>query len=138
MTTLLHISDAASLAMHTMVFLAGHPDRLFSTHEIAETLGVSENHLAKVRQQLAKAGLVAATRGPHGGFKLARPADEITLLDVYEAVEGPVRPTTCLLVRPQPCDPEKCILRGLSEKVTSQVLDYFANSTLSAVQSSNP
>lgn len=130
MTSLLHISDAASLALHTMAFLAGHPGRLVSTHEVAGTLGVSENHLAKVRQTLAKAGLVEATRGPGGGFRLARPEAEVTLLDVYEAVEGPIRPNRCLLGRHEPCDPSNCVFRGLVDSVTNQVLDYFAQVTL--------
>jgi Rrf2 family protein len=102
MTGMLHISDAASLALHAMVLIAGKPDTLVSTHEIAEQLGVSENHLAKVRQTLSRAGLVESTRGPHGGFRLAKSAAEITLLDVYEAVEGPIRPTSCLLGRAKP------------------------------------
>jgi Rrf2 family protein len=130
MTTMLHISEAASLALHTAAFLAAHHDRLVSTHEIAQTLGVSENHLAKVRQRLSKAGLVDATRGPHGGFRLAKPAEVITLLDIYEAVEGPIRPTSCLLGRHEPCDPSNCIFRGLADSVNRQVLDYFKSVTL--------
>ena len=87
---MLRISEAASIALHTMAYLARNKDRMVSTHEIAGAMGLSENHLAKVRQRLVKAGLVEAQRGPSGGFMLSRPAEDITLLEVYEAIEGPL------------------------------------------------
>lgn len=129
MPNLLRISDAASLALHTMVFITNRTDQWVSTHEIAETLGVSENHLAKVRERLVKVGLVEAVRGPKGGFKLGRPADEITLLDIYEAIEGPMHPAACLLGKPA-CGRHACILGGLIDSVNRQVVDYFTNTTL--------
>jgi len=60
---ILKISDAASLAIHTMVLLATHPDETFSIPEIAAILKASQAHLAKVAQRLAKAGLVSAREG---------------------------------------------------------------------------
>lgn len=129
MTNMLRISDAASLAMHTMAVLARDPERMMSTHEIAQSLSVSENHLAKVRQRLAKAGLVDATRGPHGGFRLAGNPRDITLLKVYEAIEGEFRPGNCLLGKPA-CDGRNCILGGLVETVNTKVLEYLSRTTL--------
>mgnify|MGYP000879180062 CR=1 FL=1 len=126
---MLRISDAAALALHTMAILARAPDRLISTHEIAEMLDLSENHLAKVRQQLAKAGLVDAVRGPSGGFRLAKPPEEITLMEVYEAIEGPFHPSDCLLGRPA-CDGRKCVLGGLVQSVNGQVRQYLTETTL--------
>ena len=127
--SILRISDAASLALHTMAYLAKSPDRMVSTHEIATALSVSENHLAKVRQRLAKAGLVDATRGPGGGFRLSRQPGAITLLEVYEAIEGEFKPAACMLHRPA-CDGTNCILGGLVASVNLQVLDYLSNTTL--------
>jgi Rrf2 family protein len=129
MPNLLRISDAVSLAMHMMVYLSEFPDRMVSTHEVASALLVSENHLSKVSQRLHKAGLVEASRGPKGGFKLAKPADQITLLNIYEAMEGQAPHDNCLLGR-HSCDRAGCIMGGMVESVTHQVLDYFANTTL--------
>lgn len=129
MTNLLRISEAASLALHTMAYLVRYQDRLVSTHEIASELRASENHLSKVCQRLVKAGLVEAVRGPKGGLRIGRPAGEIRLLDVYEAVEGPMRPAACLLEHPA-CYGEACVLGGLVALVNQQVLDYFTNTTL--------
>ena len=59
----------------------------------AETLPLSylEHLVAKLRE----AGLVSSTRGAHGGYRLARPAEEITMLQVVEALEGPIAPMEC-------------------------------------------
>src|SRR5688572_925053 len=59
----------------------------------AETLPLSylEHLVAKLRE----AGLVSSTRGAHGGYRLGRPAEEITMLEVVEALEGPVAPMDC-------------------------------------------
>lgn len=129
MQQLLKISEAASLALHTMGILAVETHRLVSTHEIAQRLRVSEAHLAKVMQRLGRAGLVRSQRGPKGGFALERPPEEITLLDVYEATEGPLTQRKCLLSKPM-CN-GNCILGGLLESLGSQVRDYFANTRLS-------
>ena len=74
-------------------------------------------------------GLVEATRGPKGGFRLAKPGSEISLLQVYEAIEGPLADTTCLLGEPI-CRGDKCILGGLLETVNRQVREYLASTTL--------
>ena len=70
---IVHISEAANIGLHAMILLASEPQRSFRAKEAAEVLGVSEDHLAKVMLGLVRAGLVASTRGPHGGFKLGPP-----------------------------------------------------------------
>ena len=58
---------------------------------IATKYGITWEYLLKVLQELARANVLRSMRGPHGGFTLARPASEISMLDVIEAVEGPMR-----------------------------------------------
>lgn len=127
---MLRISEAASLALHTAVYLAVRVERLVTTHEVAELLGVSETHLAKVMQRLVRVGLVRSTRGPHGGFALARAGEQISLLEVYEAIEGPLTQTECLLEEPV-CQGSTCILGDLISEVASQARDYLAGTMLS-------
>jgi Rrf2 family protein len=124
------MSEAASLALHTMPLLARDPVRRLTTPQIARALRSSEHHLAKVMQRLVKAGLVDSTRGPQGGFQIARPAGEIRLLDVYEAVEGPLLPEGCLLGEPV-CNGTDCMLGDLVHQVQQQVHDYLSNTMLS-------
>lgn len=97
MSGVVQISEAASIAIHTALWMATHPGELHRAAEVCQRFGFSKDHFAKVMRALSRAGLVESVRGPHGGTRLSRPADQITLLDVYEAVEGPSRPTRCLL-----------------------------------------
>ncbi len=130
MNNVLRISDAASLALHSMVLLAANEDEVLSTRAIAATLQVSQAHLSKVMQRLAKVGLVASTRGPRGGFKLERPGEQINLLEVYQAIEGELMPTHCLLGIPI-CRGDKCILGGLLAVINRQTREYLAGTSLS-------
>jgi len=129
MSSVLRISDAASLAMHAMALLAARTDGVQTTRGMAEELGVSEAHLSKVLQRLTKMGLVKSIRGARGGFLLDRAAEEVSLLEVYEAIDGPLRPSTCLLDR-QTCN-GNCILGGLLGQANQLVADHFESRRVS-------
>ena len=130
MSSVIRISEAASLGLHAMVLLANEPQKALSTHHIAERLGVSETHRSKVLQRLARAGRVVSVRGPGGGFTLAEKNGDTTLLEVYEAIDGPLSDSTCLLGTPV-CRGERCILGGLLEATNREVREYLESSTLS-------
>lgn len=132
MATMLRISEAASLGIHAMVVIARDPDTVHSTRSVAEALGVSEAHLAKVMQRLTHSGLVNSVRGPKGGFALARPASEVTLLNIYEAIEGPFAPSGCLLKKPV-CRGADCILGKLLVNVNREMQSYLSNTKVSDV-----
>jgi len=129
MSSAFKISEAASLALHTMVLFAARPDELFSTRQIASILGVSEAHLAKVLQRLARAGLARSIRGPKGGFALGKDAEQITLLDVYEVIEGPLESRNCLLAT-RICNGKRCIFGGLLQTVDEHIRRYMAETRL--------
>ncbi len=130
MSRILRISEAASLAMHTLVLLASNPQKVMATREVAGVLDVSEAHLSKVLQRLARVGLVSSSRGPKGGFVLGRPAEDVTLMDVYEAIEGPLEPSTCLMETPS-CGASRCILGDLLQTVNERVEGYLPGTRLS-------
>ena len=75
--------------------LAG--DERASTHEIADRQNIPAPFLAKIIAQLSLSGLVTTFRGAGGGVKLARPPSEISLLQVIEALDGPVRLNRCVI-----------------------------------------
>jgi Rrf2 family protein len=97
MSSLLKISEAAVLALHTVILLSATSGKHLSVRDIAHTLHASEHHLAKVLQRLAKAGLVTSVRGPRGGFIIGKELQAISLLQVFEAIEGPIVNPSCLL-----------------------------------------
>ncbi|MCK4512244.1 Rrf2 family transcriptional regulator [bacterium] len=125
----IYFSEAASLALHATGVLAGAGDDPITAGRMAEALGASEAHLAKVLGRLSKAGLVSATRGPHGGFRLSVDATEVTLRDVYEAIEGNLEIQHCLSGLPV-CDKPSCALSSLFEKVSTEIVEGLAAITL--------
>ncbi len=72
MGNIVKISDAVALGIHAATLLAVVPGKSYTTRAMADGLGVSEAHLAKVMQRLSRAGIVVSRRGPKGGFVLAK------------------------------------------------------------------
>ena len=132
MTNLLKISEAASLALHTMALLAAGNQERLTNSDLASRLGASSHHLAKVMQRLARAGLIDSVRGPQGGFRLGQPAENVKLLAIYEAVEGPLDDGGCLLGEPI-CEAAHCVLGEVVQSVHQQIRDYLAKTSLSEV-----
>src|SRR5689334_10847624 len=86
------LSRACVYALRGLVYLARHGARRFAAaHTIAGAEGMSEPFLLKALRPVVRAGILLALNGPGGGFRLARPAGAISLLDVVEAVDGPLR-----------------------------------------------
>jgi len=130
MTSLLKISEAASLGLHAMMVLARNSHKMLSVHGLCAELHASEAHLAKVLQRLAKVGLVRSPRGPKGGFLLGKPAEVTNLLEIYEAIEGPLAPVECLLEKPV-CSGGKCVFGDIIKNINQQVGQHMANTKLS-------
>ncbi|MHC4945312.1 MAG: RrF2 family transcriptional regulator [Planctomycetota bacterium] len=129
MTTVLKISEAASLALHTMVYLAEKSGSQVATSEIAGALHRSEFHLSKVLQRLSRQGLVRSVRGPKGGFMLGGKGLDTTLLEVFEAIESPIDPNPCILGTPVCCWSD-CILGSFVGSVNKQFTDYMGKKKL--------
>ena len=130
MASILRISDAAALALHTMAYLAAsHPTRV-PNRAIASSLHASEAHLSKVLQRLVRSGFVASIRGPHGGFVLARDPGDVRLIDVYEAIEGPLDSRTCLF-GDAVCHSDSCVMGDVLSELYGRVNTYLTTTTLS-------
>ena len=126
---MLRISEAGALAIHAMVYIASAKGRKVSTKELAEELNASRAHLSKVLQRLARYDLVESTPGPHGGFVLRKPADTVTLREVYEATEGPLQPQACLFSEPV-CSGGECILGDVLTEIDEKVKARLEEKTL--------
>ena len=95
---MLHITRRGDYAIRGMVYLAGQPaDRMVLLSDMAAAIEVPQSLLAKIFQHLNRVGLVNSFRGTGGGFKLSRSADQISLLEIVEAVEGPIVLNRCLI-----------------------------------------
>ncbi len=91
------ISQTAEYALRAVVCLAMRPGQSMTTQDIAGTTRVPVGYLAKVMQALRRAGLVHSQRGQRGGFILAKAPDQLTLLEVINAVDRVQRITACPL-----------------------------------------
>ncbi len=129
MPKVVSLSEAASLAIHAVVLIAGS-DKLVSVNKIAAATESSKNHLAKVMQRLVKSNMVSSTRGPAGGFVLKKPASEISLYDIYYIMEGPIELEDCPLGRPI-CPFDKCIMGGIMHKLTNDFKKYLMENKVS-------
>ena len=125
----LRMSEAASLGLHAAAVVAGREGEPVSVPSIAELLQASQAHLSKVLGSLAKAGLVHGARGPGGGFTLARPAKEISLREIYEAIMGPLEVHHCLFDLPI-CEPSTCPLSQLLCDVDGRIEKALERTTL--------
>lgn len=128
MSGIVKFSEAASLALHAMTVLAARADPHLTIRDVAEAMPVSEAYLAKVLQRLAKAGLVESVRGPGGGFRIRGDPRQITLLAVYEAIEGRLGIAACAFPVAQGC--KTCILDEALRDANRLVHDRLARTTL--------
>ena len=92
---MLRVTKLTDYATVILVALARAPDRVHSSAELAELARLEAPTVAKVLKPLAHAGLVESFRGASGGYRLARPARDIPLIAIVEAIEGPLGMTEC-------------------------------------------
>ncbi len=133
MQNLLRISEAASLGLHAMVVLASDEKNHHTVREVSEIVCASQAHMAKVLQTLARAGLLESVRGPKGGFRLSRPREEITLLQVLEAIDGKFDPPGCLMSS-SVCGQMGCIFDDLLLRINGEVREYMSSRNLEDIR----
>jgi Rrf2 family protein len=118
-------SQSTELAIDSLYYMAAHPQVLaFAVEDIAQAQQVSVSYLAKVFQQLVKAGLLRSQRGAKGGYTLGRPANQITLHDVAVVFEGSSALYDCSAYTKR-CRGSKCLVRatfGEAERRMQEVL----------------
>src|SRR5262249_23237044 len=88
----MRLTRASSYALHAMVFMAAQKEnRPLASHHVAKARGIPERFLLKVLKPLVSARILHSVKGPNGGYRLTRPATEISMLEIVEAVDGPIR-----------------------------------------------
>lgn len=117
------LSQTTEYALRAMACLAYEPGTLTPTPRLAKLTKVPSNYLAKVLQSLAQADLIVGRRGVGGGYRLAREASEITLLDVVSAIDPVERITECPLGLPNHgatlCPLHDCVDQAMAKMIES-------------------
>ena len=106
--------------------------------DLAHGLGIPRNYLSKILNQLVRAGVLASSRGKHGGFQLARPAHDITLLDVITPFDRPDQRKLCLLGQSTCNDETPCAAHWRWRALGDQVADFFSVTTVAELLSGSP
>jgi Rrf2 family protein len=91
------MTNASRYGIAALVHLARQkPNTPLASHQIAQLDGTPERFLLKVLKSLVSAGILRSLKGPNGGYLLARPPQDVNLLEIVEAIDGPVRGRTDL------------------------------------------
>ncbi len=123
----MQLSKASKFALYALVEMALRPGVRVSASSVATRLGLSENHFAKVMQQLARGGFVKSVRGAGGGYELIKAPDDITMADVVRCIEGEIAEGPCadcpFRMDAEQCgdDPAACSVHRLLNELNQHV-----------------
>lgn len=119
--------------IRALLYLAEHGGGRSKAAEIAEAMDIPQGFLHQVLQELQRARLVTSRPSRHGGYALARPAEEISILEIVEGLEGPLEPEECAL-RGGPCHwDDVCALHWVWSSATQALTGQLASATLAQV-----
>ena len=92
---MLSLNKKTDYGLIALTCLAGRPEMLFSARRIAQTYGMRQPLVMNVLKMLSNGGLVSSVRGTNGGYRLARPAEQITLAQMVQALQGAPKLIAC-------------------------------------------
>ncbi|MFQ5524677.1 MAG: RrF2 family transcriptional regulator [Thermoanaerobaculia bacterium] len=136
------VSKRVRYALHGLAFLARHDESedpvpfemiLAYLRAYSQRLTLSPSYIAKVFQDVSRAGLTVAVPGPHGGYRLAAPAEKLSLIKVVEALDGPLGSECCLLSVGNCTQQGRCGVRLLVQQAESAYYDFFAGETVASL-----
>jgi len=132
----LRLTGATDYAVRAMIHLACLPEGgLALREEIARSENIPTSFMAKILRALVRAQLLRSSRGVHGGFSLARAGTDISLLDIVEAIEGPLNLTDCSTEN-RSCDlSHNCPAAAVWVRVQGDIRKILGGTTLEALVS---
>ena len=127
---MLRVTKLTDYATVVLTVLAARPGDVLSAADLAEIAGLETPTVSKLLKPLAQAGLVSSQRGVHGGYRLNRAAHEITLVEIVEAMEGPLAMTECSQHDSQCGIAKQCGVRANWRLINDVVADALRGVTL--------
>jgi Rrf2 family protein len=139
MQHVLQISRKIDYALRAMIHLAGLPaGKVATLQDLSLPLHMPREFLAKILKVLTAKGLVRSSRGAHGGYQLARPARDISFLEVIEGVEGPVQLNVCLDHKDR-CDVSAgCTMYHVWKAGQDRMLEVYRRTSLAELVAEQP
>ncbi len=130
MAKIINITEAVAIALHSVILITKNKGKQVNVNYVANATGSSKFHIAKVLQILVKDGFLGSHRGPNGGFYLNGNPEDITLLQVFESIEGKIKVSHCPLHK-ETCPFDKCVFGDQLEEMTENFKNYLNSNTLS-------
>jgi Rrf2 family protein len=125
------LSQTAEYALRGVLYLAEHgAERPVPVDQIAQSLAIPRNYLSKILHTLGKRNVLSSSRGPHGGFALAIPAERLSLLEVVEPFDELDARGACLLGRERCSDTSPCAAHHRWKEVSETVGAFFRDTTV--------
>jgi Rrf2 family protein len=124
------LTQTAEYALQATTLLAQQDGAVVEVGILADTLRVPRNYLSKTLSQLTRAGILESVRGKRGGFRLARPAAEITILQVVEPFDSLTETRRCLLGQPVCSDRNACPAHKNWKSIGERVVRFFRRTTV--------
>jgi Rrf2 family protein len=124
-------SRSSEYAIRAFVYLADVPEGKYAmVKNIAEECDIPTHFLAKILQQLARKGFLRSSKGPTGGFTLRRPADEINLLEIVDAIDGLSEYQRCPGGMAECNDEAQCGMHDSWKELRARILDYLEDTSI--------
>jgi Rrf2 family protein len=130
---MLKLTKKADYGLIAMKHLAEHSGSC-SAKDVADTYGIPQEALAKILQRLVKAGLLHSQHGSNGGYTLARDAERISAFEVIRAIDGPLFITSCVTVRGECDQSDRCNIREPLRRVSQSIETVLRRITISEMK----
>lgn len=126
------LSKGSVYALRALTYVVAHKGDIgfVNIGELSRSLDISFHFLTKIFQQLTQAGILESYQGPNGGIKLARPPQEIKVIEIVDVLEGPEFFNTCLLGLPGCGEFDPCPVHDFRSIAKAELRKEFENTTL--------
>jgi len=132
---MLKLTKKADYGLMAMKHLAERGDGMAcSAKDVAESYGIPQEALAKILQRLVKAGLLISQHGTNGGYTLARRPETISAFEVIRAIDGPLFITSCITVRGECGQSDRCTIREPLRRVNDSIEQVLKNISISEMK----
>lgn len=125
------VSTKAQYGLRALIEIGKRSQQAVPLKDVAERQGISQHYLEQIASNLRRSGFIRSVRGAHGGYRLARPAEQISAYDVVTALEGSIAPVACVEEEDHACTSQNvCGTQNLWFRVDAALREVLGGTTL--------